>query len=82
LRAASSKAKLIATGGGSRLGNDAIKNGELDGSVCTNPELIGRLTAKALYDAATKANTKKAQFITYELKPITKDTLAGCTASW
>jgi ribose transport system substrate-binding protein len=82
IRAANSKVKLIATGGGSKLGNEAIKAGELDGSVCTNPELIGRLAAKALYDAATKKNTKKAQFITYDMTAMTKETLGNCKASW
>lgn len=82
IRAAGSKAKLIATGGGSRLGNDAIKNGEIDGSVCTNPETIGRLAAKALYEAATNPKTAKARFITYDTPAITKATLSACSASW
>jgi ribose transport system substrate-binding protein len=82
IRAAGSKAKLIATGGGSRLGNDAIKNGEIDGSVCTDPVTIGRLAAKALYEAATNPKTAKARFITYDTPAITKATLSGCSASW
>lgn len=82
MRAAGAKAKLVATGGGSRLGNDAIKNGELDGSVCTNPETIGRLAAKALYEAATNPNTPKARFITYDTPAITKANLSACSARW
>lgn len=82
LHAAGSEVKLIATGGGSKLGNNAIKNGELDGSVCTKPEMIGRLAAKALYEAATKKNTKMAQFVTYDLTPVTKATLASCPNGW
>ncbi len=82
IRAANSKVKLVSTGGGSKLGNDAIKNGEMDGSVCTKPGTIGRLAAKALYEAATGKNTKKAQFVTYDTPAITKDNLAVCPAEW
>lgn len=82
LHAVNSKAKLVATGGGSRLGNEAIKNGEIDGSVCTDPELIGRLAAKALYEAITDPKTPKARFITYDTPAITKATLSNCHASW
>lgn len=82
IRSAGSKAKLIATGGGSRLGNEAIKTGELDGSVCTNPETIGRLAAKALHDAITNKNTPKARFITYDIPAITKANLHQCSANW
>jgi len=82
IREAGSKATLIATAGGSRLGNAAISNGELAGSVCTRPELIGRLTANALYDAVTGKNAKKAQFITYDIPAITKANLSVCPAEW
>jgi ribose transport system substrate-binding protein len=82
LRSIGSKAKLVATGGGSRLGNQAIKDGELDGSVCTRPELIGRLAAKALYEAATNKTTQKARFITYDTPAVTKANLSVCPAEW
>ena len=82
IRAANSKVKLVSTGGGSKLGNDAIKNDEIDGSVCTKPGTIGRLAAKALFDAATGKNTKKAQFISYETPAITKENLSVCPAEW
>jgi ribose transport system substrate-binding protein len=82
IKAANAKVKLVATGGGSKLGNAAIRNGELDGSVCTSPELIGRLAAKALYEAVTGKNTRKAQFVTYDMVAMTKENLASCKASW
>lgn len=82
IRATNSKAKLVATGGGSRQGNDAISKGEMDGSVCTNPTTIGRLTAKALFEAATNKNTPKARFITYKTPVVTKATLAECPNGW
>lgn len=82
LRSSGSRAKLVATAGGSRLGNEAIRSGGIDGSVCTRPQLVGRMTAQALYDAATGKNTKKAQFITYDTPVITKENLSVCPAEW
>lgn len=82
IRAANSKVKLVSTGGGSRLGNDAIKNGDIDGSVCTKPATIGRLAAKALYEAATGKSTAKAQYISYDTPAITKENLSVCPAEW
>ena len=57
MEAVQSTAKLVATGGGSALGLSAIEAGEIDASVCDRPEHEGRLAAKALFDAATGANT-------------------------
>jgi ribose transport system substrate-binding protein len=82
VRSTGAKTKVIATAGGSRLGNEAIKSGGIYGSVCTKPETLGRLTAKALYDAATGKNTAKAQFITYDTPAITKANLSVCPAEW
>ena len=82
LRAANAKAKLGATGGGSKLGLDAIKNGELDGSVCVKPELMGRMAAKALYEAITNKRTTNARFVTYVTPIITKANLAACPPEW
>ena len=82
MRAANAKAKLVATGGGSKLGLDAVKNGELDGSVCVKPELMGRMAAEALYEAITKKRTTNARFVTYETPIISKANLATCPPEW
>lgn len=82
IKAANSKVKLVSTGGGSKLGNDAIANGEFDGSVCTKPGTLGRLAARALYESATGKNTKMGQFITYETPAITKANLKDCPPEW
>jgi ribose transport system substrate-binding protein len=74
--------KLIATSGGSKLGNAAIQAGELDGSVCVKPKMLGRLMFKALYEAATHPDSKKGQFVTIDLPIITKESLADCPAEW
>ena len=82
LDASGSEAKLIATSGGSQLGNAAIEAGELDGSVCMRPKLLGSLLFRVLHDAATGQNTAKAQFVTLDLPIITKDNLDTCPAEW
>jgi ribose transport system substrate-binding protein len=82
IEAASSKAKLIATSGGSKLGNAAIKAGELDGSVCVRPKMLGQLMFKALYEAATNPNSGKAKLVSVDLPIITNNTLDQCPAEW
>lgn len=82
LEASGSEAKLIATSGGSQLGNAAIAAGELDGSVCMRPKLLGSLMFRVLHEAATGQNTAKAQFVTLDLPIITKDNLDTCPAEW
>jgi ribose transport system substrate-binding protein len=81
ISASGSKTKLVATGGGSKLGLAAIKSGEIDGSVCDRPEYQGRLAAKALFEAVTK-NAPKARLVTYDTPVVTKDTLAKCPPEW
>ena len=80
--AAKSKVKLIATGGGSKLGHDAILAGEMYGSVCTRPKLLGALMFKAMYEAATKPDTPKGRFVTYDMPPITKAAINDCPEQW
>lgn len=77
--AAGSKAPLVATGGGSALGAVAIANGEIAASVCTQPGLIGELSAKALAEAAADpAAAKKGQYITYDMAILTKENVDSC----
>jgi ribose transport system substrate-binding protein len=82
ISASGAKAKLVATGGGSKLGNAAIATGELDGSVCVKPETLGRLMFKAMYEAATDPKTPKARFVGIDTPIITKKNLAECPAQW
>ncbi|WP_426213037.1 sugar ABC transporter substrate-binding protein [Mesorhizobium abyssinicae] len=82
ISAASSKATLIATGGGSKLGHDAILAGEMYGSVCTRPKLLGKLMFQAMYEAATKPDTPKARFVSYDMPQITKDKINDCPEQW
>ncbi|MBD9638832.1 sugar ABC transporter substrate-binding protein [Ensifer sp. ENS07] len=77
--AAGSQALLIATGGGSDRGANAIKLDEIDASVCTQPKLIGAKSFDILYAAATDpASAKKGQYVSYDMFAVTKDNLANC----
>ena len=80
--AAKSKVKLIATGGGSKLGHDAIVAGEMYGSVCTRPKLLGALMFKAMFEAVTKPGAAKGQFVSYDMPKITKETIESCPEQW
>ncbi|RFU48437.1 sugar ABC transporter substrate-binding protein [Paraburkholderia sp. DHOC27] len=81
VRAAGSNAKLIGMGG-SRLAINAIKTGDVAGTVCYKPEEIGHLAFKALYGAVTKKNTTKAAFVAYDTPPVTKANLQSCVPQW
>jgi len=77
--AAKSKARLIATGGGSKLGAEAIKAGEIEASVCTQPKMIGELSFKVLAEAAADpAKAKKGQYVSYDMVALTKANVDTC----
>ena len=79
IKSASSKVALVATGGGSKLGAIAIKNGEITASVCTQPKLIGKLSAETLVKAIKDgASAKKGQYVSYDMTALTKDNVASC----
>ncbi|MGF6790362.1 sugar ABC transporter substrate-binding protein [Paraburkholderia sp. 35.1] len=78
VRSVGSHAQIVTADGGSRRGIEAIKVGDMAGSVCSEPETIGRLSAKALYDAITNKNTPKAQLIMYKQIAVTKANLSEC----
>lgn len=83
IAAAGSPAKLVSGAGGGKLGDQAIKDGELTASICTKPVEIGRMAAKALYDAATGKDTKKAELMLIDSPVITKDNLEQvCPNAW
>lgn len=81
VRTAGSSAKLIGMGG-SKLAINAIKVGDVTGTVCYKPEEIGKLAFNALYGAVTKKNVTKAAFVAYDTPPITRANLASCVPQW
>ena len=81
IKAAKSKAVAIGIGG-SKLGVDAIKSGEIYGTVCYKPEDMGQLAMQTLYDEMTGKDTATARFVTYETPAITKDNVSECAPQW
>lgn len=81
VREAGSHAKLVGWGG-SRLGISAIKAGEVDGTVCVQPEKMGELAFKALYSKVTNPNSPKAQFVEVDTPEITKANVSSCVPQW
>lgn len=82
ISAAGASTFLIATSGGSTTGNAAIASGELVGSVCVKPALMGRLMFEKMHEAVTDPAFVAGEFVTMDLPIITKDTLADCPAEW
>ncbi len=81
VQAAGSKALLVGFGG-SRLAIDAIKAGQVSGTVCYKPEEIGKLSFEVLHDIATSAKSHKAEFITYPTPGVSIDNVADCQGQW
>jgi len=81
VRAAGSHAKLVSRGG-SRLGINAIKSGDVDGTVCIQPGKMGALAFKALYAAVTNPGAPKAQFVDVDTPQVTKASLSQCVPEW
>lgn len=81
VRAAGSHAKLVSRGG-SRLGINAIKAGDVDGTVCIQPGKMGQLAFKALYAAVTNPSAPKGQFVDVDTPQVTKATLSQCVPEW
>lgn len=82
ISAAGAATHLVATSGGSALGNAAIEAGELAGSVCVRPELMGRLMFEKMYAAATDPAFVAGEFVTMDEPIITKETLVDCPPEW
>lgn len=82
LDAAGSEALLVSASGGSRIGNEAIAAGELDGSVCVRPDELGRLMFEALHEAVTNPDAEKARFVTLDMPVITQENVEDCPVDW
>lgn len=77
-----SEVPIVAAGGGSKIGADAISADEIKASVCNRPQLLGELMFKALYAAVNNPEVKKAQYVTYDMPMITKQNLDQCPDKW
>lgn len=81
IRAANSKAKVVGIGG-AKLGVDAVKKGQILGTVCYKPEDLGKLALKAMVDDLTGTKTLHGAFLSYDTPAITKDNVDACTPQW
>ncbi|WP_321807020.1 sugar ABC transporter substrate-binding protein [Burkholderia sp. BCC1993] len=81
VRAAGSHAKLVSRGG-SKLGINAIKTGDVDGTVCIQPGKMGRLAFKTLYAAITNPGAPKGKFVDVDTPQVTKTSLSACVPEW
>jgi ribose transport system substrate-binding protein len=82
IAAAGSSAKVVSTAGGMKIGNAEIVAGTIAGSTCAKPETMGRLAAKAAYEAATNPKAVGGKYVPYEMIAITKNTVANCVPEW
>lgn len=78
---AGSDAKLIGIGG-SKLAIVSIKAGRIDGTVCYEPEDLGALAFRALYDDLIGRKKRHAAFVTYHTPGVTKADIGTCRGQW
>ena len=81
VKSADSKAEVVGIGG-SKLGIDAVKAGDVYGTVCYKPEDMGQLAMQVLFDHLTGTKKQDAEFVTYETPPISKENVADCQPQW
>ncbi|MWA03579.1 substrate-binding domain-containing protein [Actinomadura sp. LD22] len=81
VKAAGSKAAVIGVGG-SKLGIDGVKSGELYGTVCYKPEDLGKRAVQVLHEQLTGAKKHDAEFVTYDTPSITKANVGDCLPQW
>ncbi len=81
IAAAKSRAQVIGIGG-SKTGIDAIKSGEMFGTVCYTPYSEGVAAMNDFYKVLKGENKEKARFITYPTPAITKANVDQCVPQW
>lgn len=79
---AAQKTAVVIGIGGSKLGIDAIKSGEIQGTVCYKPEDMGKLAFDTLYVYLSSGVTPDPKFVTYPTPGITKANVADCVPQW
>jgi ABC-type sugar transport system substrate-binding protein len=81
IQAAKSDAKVIGIGG-AKLGIDAVKAGQLLGTVCYKPYTSGEIVMQAVADQLSGAKTYTGELDAYDIPGITKDNVADCDPQW
>lgn len=78
VRGAGSSARLVGIGG-SRLAIASLKAGAVDGTVCFQPEALGRLAFEALRHPPKAGEPR---FLTYPVEGVTRGSAARCVGQW
>jgi ABC-type sugar transport system substrate-binding protein len=81
VKQAGSKAKVIGVGG-SKLGIDGVRTGEIYGTVCYKPKDMGALALEVLHDQLTGEKKREGEFVSYDTPGITQANVADCTPQW
>jgi ribose transport system substrate-binding protein len=81
IQAAGSAAKVIGIGG-AKLGIDAIKAGQLLGTVCYKPYTSGELVVQAVADHLSGTKTYDGEFLPYDIPGVTLENIDDCTPQW
>jgi ABC-type sugar transport system substrate-binding protein len=81
ITAAGSTAKVIGIGG-AKLGIDAVKAGQLLGTVCYKPYTSGELVMQAVNDQLTGAKTYTGELNAYDIPGVTLANIADCDPQW
>ncbi len=68
--------------GGSKLGIDSIRSGEITGTVCYKPEDLGKLAFETLYSYLTTGTEPDPNFVSYDTPGITQDNVDDCDPQW
>lgn len=81
--AAHAAAKIIGVGG-ETIAINPIKSASspIYGTVCYQPNALGKLAFQTLYDYLTGANTATGRFVTYTTPGVTHSTVSQCVPQW
>lgn len=79
--ASKSDAKVIGVGG-SQLGIDGVKAGDIFGTVCYKPKDLGEQAMQAMYDQLTGKKELNRAFLTYDTPAIEQDNVDQCKPQW
>jgi len=78
MEAAGTEADVIGIGG-AKQAIEAIKDGQLLGTVCYKPNDLGHIAMRAMYEQLTGERKLEQEFITYDTPKITKENVDQCT---
>lgn len=81
VQSAGAKAKVIGVGG-SKLGIQDIKNGQMYGTICYKPYTEGQIAMQEMYQILTGKANDHAKLVYYETPTITAENVDQCSPQW